>query len=125
MILVSMEAVTLQQRSHLCIPRKGIARPQSQFPHSVSVNDLYIPWMGPHYWKIFVDMLIFLVSTAAAAAPGAVHRRETIAYSARAHPAHTPVPPRASVLPETASVRLGKYGHIATKITFLYSQKKN
>ncbi len=49
-----------------------------------------------------------LVSMAAAAAPCAVHRRETIAYSARAHPAHTPVPPRASVLPETASVRLGK-----------------
>ncbi len=25
------------------IPRKGIAWPQSQFPHSVSVCDLYIP----------------------------------------------------------------------------------
>jgi hypothetical protein len=24
----------LQRKSHLCIPRKGIARPQSQFPHS-------------------------------------------------------------------------------------------
>jgi hypothetical protein len=104
MILVSMAAVTLQQRSHLCIPRKGIARPQSQFPHSVSVDDLYIPRIGPHYWKIFVDKLIFLVSMA----PGSVHSRETIAYSARAHPAHTPVHPRASVLPETASVRLGK-----------------
>jgi hypothetical protein len=25
---------TLQRKSHLCIPRKGIARPPSQFPHS-------------------------------------------------------------------------------------------
>ncbi len=25
---------TLQQKSHLCIPRKGIVRPQSKFPHS-------------------------------------------------------------------------------------------
>jgi len=25
---------TLQRKSHLCIPRKGISRPQSQFPHS-------------------------------------------------------------------------------------------
>jgi hypothetical protein len=25
---------TLLRKSHLCIPRKGIARPQSQFPHS-------------------------------------------------------------------------------------------
>jgi hypothetical protein len=25
---------SLQRKSHLCIPRKGIARPQSQFPHS-------------------------------------------------------------------------------------------
>jgi hypothetical protein len=109
MILVSMEAVTLQQRSHLCIPRKGIARPQFQFPHSVSVNDIYIPRIGPHYWKIFAGKLMILVSMAvAAAAPGAVHLRETIAYSARAHPAHTPVHPRVSVLPETASVRLGK-----------------
>ncbi len=58
MILVSMAAVTLQQRSHLCIPRKGIARPQSLFPHSVSVNDLYIPRIGPHYWKIFVDNVV-------------------------------------------------------------------
>jgi hypothetical protein len=24
----------LQRKSHLCIPRKGIARPQSQFPHA-------------------------------------------------------------------------------------------
>ena len=25
---------TLQRKSHLCVPRKGIARPQSQFTHS-------------------------------------------------------------------------------------------
>jgi hypothetical protein len=25
---------TLQRKSHLCIPRKGLARPPSQFPHS-------------------------------------------------------------------------------------------
>ncbi len=25
--------IMLQRKSHLCIPRKGIARPQSQFPH--------------------------------------------------------------------------------------------
>jgi hypothetical protein len=28
------------------IPRKGIARPHSQFPHSLSVSDLYIPRIG-------------------------------------------------------------------------------
>ncbi len=40
----------LQQKSHLCIPRKGIARPQSQFSHSygMSVSDLYIPRIGVH-----------------------------------------------------------------------------
>jgi hypothetical protein len=30
----SQKADTLQQKSLLCIPRKGIARPHSQFPHS-------------------------------------------------------------------------------------------
>ena len=42
---------TLQQKSHLCIPRKEIARPQSQFPHScvcVTVSHLYIPRISPH-----------------------------------------------------------------------------
>jgi hypothetical protein len=34
----------VQYRKHeINIPRKGILRPQSQFPHYVSVNDLYIP----------------------------------------------------------------------------------
>ena len=28
------------------IPRKGISGPQSQFPHSSSVSDLYIPTIG-------------------------------------------------------------------------------
>jgi hypothetical protein len=33
---------TLQRKSHLCIPRKGIVRPQSQFPHScVSERFIY------------------------------------------------------------------------------------
>jgi hypothetical protein len=42
---------TLQRKSDLCIPSTGIARPQSQFPHScisVSASDLYIPIIGPH-----------------------------------------------------------------------------
>jgi hypothetical protein len=42
-----MRPSALQQKYLLCIPRKGIARPQSQFPH-VSVSDLYIPRIGPH-----------------------------------------------------------------------------
>ncbi len=45
--LFGLHVHTLQQESHLCIPRKGIARPQSQFLH-VSVNDLYIPRIVPH-----------------------------------------------------------------------------
>jgi hypothetical protein len=32
--LFGLHVHTLQQESHLCIPRKGIAGPQSQFPHS-------------------------------------------------------------------------------------------
>jgi hypothetical protein len=39
---------TLQRESHLCIPRKGIALPQSQFPHSCVSERLYIPGIGPH-----------------------------------------------------------------------------
>ncbi len=39
---------TLQRKSHLCIPRKGIAWPQSLFHIHVSVRDLYIPKIGPH-----------------------------------------------------------------------------
>jgi hypothetical protein len=38
---------TLQRKSHVCIPKIGIARPQSQVPH-VSVSDLCIPRIGPH-----------------------------------------------------------------------------
>ncbi len=38
----------LQGKSHLCIPFLGIARPQSQFPHSCALSDLYIPRIGPH-----------------------------------------------------------------------------
>ncbi len=42
---------TLQRKSHLCIPRKGIARPQFQFPHScVRERDLYFPRIGPHIY---------------------------------------------------------------------------
>ncbi len=33
---------TLQRKTHLCIPRKGIAWPQSRFQIHVSVSDLYI-----------------------------------------------------------------------------------
>ncbi len=39
---------TLQQKSDLCIPILGFARSQSQFPHHVSVSDLFIPRIGPH-----------------------------------------------------------------------------
>ncbi len=30
---------TLQRKSHVCVPRKGTARPQSQFPHSCVRED--------------------------------------------------------------------------------------
>jgi hypothetical protein len=40
---------TLQRNSHACIPFLGIARPQSQFPHScVWERFIYIPRIGPH-----------------------------------------------------------------------------
>jgi hypothetical protein len=35
-------------KSHLFIPVLGIAQPRSQFPHHVSVSDLYIPRIGTH-----------------------------------------------------------------------------
>jgi hypothetical protein len=38
---------TLQRKTHLCIPRKGFAQPQSQFHIHVSASDLYIPRIGP------------------------------------------------------------------------------
>ncbi len=40
----------LQWKSPLCIPRKGIARPQF-FHLNVSVSDLYIPRIGPHIFS--------------------------------------------------------------------------
>jgi hypothetical protein len=47
--IASMFCTAVQQKSHLYIPRKGIALPQSQFPDScVAVSDLYIPRIGPH-----------------------------------------------------------------------------
>ncbi len=40
-------AKTQNRKFETNIPRKGIARPQSQFPHAhVSVIDLYIPNIG-------------------------------------------------------------------------------
>jgi hypothetical protein len=36
---------TLQGKSHSCIPRKGIARPQSHFPHSCVCEQFTC---GPH-----------------------------------------------------------------------------
>jgi hypothetical protein len=39
---------TLQRKIHLCNPFLGIARPQSQYPHPVSVSNLYIPRIGQH-----------------------------------------------------------------------------
>ncbi len=42
------EKIALQRKSHLCISRKGIVRPQSQYPHScVCEQFIYIPRMGP------------------------------------------------------------------------------
>ncbi len=38
--------LTLQRNFDLCIPRKGIERPQSQFHIHLSVSDLYIPTYG-------------------------------------------------------------------------------
>ncbi len=35
-------SAALPQNSHVCIPFLGIARPQSQFPHSCVMSDLYI-----------------------------------------------------------------------------------
>ncbi len=47
---------TLLRKPHLCIPRKGVARPQSQFPHScVSVIGLCIPRIGPHIFQQQTD----------------------------------------------------------------------
>jgi hypothetical protein len=37
---------TLYRKSDLCIPRNETVRPRSQFLHSVSVSDLYIPRIG-------------------------------------------------------------------------------
>jgi hypothetical protein len=42
------DKLTLQQKSHLYIPRKGIARLSPNFRIHVSVSDLYIPKIGPH-----------------------------------------------------------------------------
>jgi hypothetical protein len=39
---------TLQRKSHLCIPFLGIARLQSQFPHSCVCERFYVPRIGPH-----------------------------------------------------------------------------
>ncbi len=50
--------IALQRKSHLCIPRKGIARPQYQFPH-VSVSDRYIPRIGPHIFLQHMNVEIF------------------------------------------------------------------
>ncbi len=43
-------STTLKRKSHLCIPRKGIVRPQSQFSHSCVCEQFiqYIPRIGPH-----------------------------------------------------------------------------
>ncbi len=38
----------VQRKYHLCIPRKGIAWPQSLFPHSRVCERLFIPMIGPH-----------------------------------------------------------------------------
>jgi hypothetical protein len=40
--------VTTQRKSHVCIPKKGIAWSQSQFYIGVSVRDLYTSRIGPH-----------------------------------------------------------------------------
>ncbi len=46
MILLNFRARvhTLERKSHLCIPRKRIARPQSQFPHSCELFIRTFPW---------------------------------------------------------------------------------
>jgi hypothetical protein len=45
--ILQFTAKTQYQKFETNIPRKGIARPLSQFPHScVSVIDLYIPRIG-------------------------------------------------------------------------------
>ncbi len=41
--VIQPELCTAQRKSHLCIPRKGITRPQSRFPHSC----FHIPMIGP------------------------------------------------------------------------------
>jgi hypothetical protein len=40
-------AIALQRNLDLSIPRKGTARPQTQFPHSCVCSDLYIHTIGP------------------------------------------------------------------------------
>jgi hypothetical protein len=60
-----MNCSALQRKSYLCIPRKILARPQSQFPHLVyvSVNDFYIPRIGPHIFQCF-EFLVWCLSSA-------------------------------------------------------------
>ncbi len=42
-ILWQSHSYTLQRKSHLCVPRKGLARPQSQFPHSCVCERFIFP----------------------------------------------------------------------------------
>ncbi len=50
-VVLCMFLSTLQQSYHLCIPSKGIARPQSQFPHSCAIYK----FLGSVHTHIFLQ----------------------------------------------------------------------
>ncbi len=50
----------LQRKSHLCILRKGIARPQSQFPHSSICERFILPRSVHKTPHIFLHVFLFL-----------------------------------------------------------------
>jgi hypothetical protein len=54
----STEVSALQRKSYFCIPFLGIARPQSQFPHSWVCEGFNIPRIGPHIFCSRIGRLI-------------------------------------------------------------------
>jgi hypothetical protein len=49
-ISVRLATISLQGKSHLCIPFLGIARPESQFPHSCVCERFLYSQISPHNW---------------------------------------------------------------------------
>ncbi len=47
-IILEIKSSALQRKSHLCIPRKGIAWPKSHFPHLCLCERFIYSKIGPH-----------------------------------------------------------------------------